>query len=363
MGEGITCAMDHSYHKLRPQFQRELDGKTTDLYLLENANGLAAYITNYGGKVVSLYVPDRMGKMADIVLGFSSLADYMAAEEKYHGAIIGRYGNRIARGEFSLDGQPFTLETNNPPNSLHGGPMGFHTVVWEAHQLDSQTLELKHFSPHGTEGFPGNLQVTVIYQLTNKNTLHIAYSATTDQKTVINLTHHSFFNLKGEGQGTINDHVMTIMADRFTPVNQDLIPTGELAPVAGTPFDFRKPTVIGDRLMVDHPQLQYGNGYDHNYVLNGSSNGQFALAARVYEPASGRMMEVFTDQPGMQFYGGNWLSGNDQGKSGRYAAQSAFCLETQHFPDSPNQPHFPSSELHPGELYTARCDYHFGIKN
>lgn len=352
--------IQHKFDLFQPQFRQTHNEKEVNLFHLKNALGMAVFITNYGARVVSLFVPDRAGNMADVVLGFDSLEGYLTAEEKYHGATVGRYANRIAQGRFALDGIDYQLAINNPPNSLHGGPDGFHTAIWDAHQPDNQTLELSYLSPDGEEGFPGNLQVKVVYQLSPDNALSITYTATTDKKTVLNLTHHSYFNLNGEGQGTINDHVLNIMSDWYTPVNSHLIPTGEMALVEGTPFDFRTPTAIGSRLGIDNQQLKYGNGYDHNYVLKDRLSGTVNLAARVVAPRSGRTMEVFTDAPGMQFYGGNWLSGNDQGKSGRYTAQSAFCLETQHFPDSPNQPHFPSPVLIPGETYRTETIYRFG---
>lgn len=351
---------------LKPaDFDKTIDGKKVSLFFLKNKNGLNAAITNYGGKVVSLMVPDRYGNMADIVLGYPNIDGYLHAREPYFGALIGRYGNRIAKGKFSLNGQDYTLATNNGLNHLHGGKKGFNAVVWDALQPDSQTLVLTYLSADGEEGYPGNLQVKVTYKLTNQNELSITYEATTDKATVINLTHHSFFNLNGEGNGTINDHVLQINADRYTPVDEGLIPTGELAAVNGTPFDFRKPITIKQNLEAANNQLKYGKGYDHNFVLNKNEANAagLTLAARISEPLSGRTMEVWTNEPGLQFYGGNFLNGKDIGKASKpYLFRSAFCLETQHFPDSPNKTNFPSTTLQPGEIYHSVCVYKFLIE-
>ena len=346
-------------------FETVIDGKKTALYILKNKNGLEASITNYGGKVVSLIVPDRNGVFADVVLGFSSIQDYLKANGPYFGALIGRYGNRIAKGSFTLDGQTYKLATNNGPNGLHGGKKGYNAVVWDAVQPDAHTLELSYLSPDGEEGYPGNLTVKVTYQLTDDNELKIEYSANTDKNTVINLTHHSFFNLAGECNGTINDHILMINADKYTPVDERLIPTGELAPVAGTPFNFRVAKPIAQDLFTPNKQLDCGKGYDHNFVLTKTlRNGDaLSLAARITDPVSGRSMEVLTNEPGLQFYGGNFLNGSDVGKSKKpYLFRTAFCLETQHFPDSPNHPNFPSTELKPGEKYHSVCIYKFSAK-
>ena len=343
-------------------FDTTIDGKKTALYILKNKNGLEAAITNYGGKVVSLLVPDRDGKMADVVQGFSSIHDYLNAKGPYFGALIGRSGNRIAKGRCVVDGKTLVLATNNGENHLHGGKVGFNAVVWDAKQINAQTLELTYLSKDGEEGYPGNLNVKVIYELTDSNELKISYEATTDKTTICNLTHHSFFNLHGEGNGTINDHLLMINADKYTPVGPGLIPTGELATVEGTPFDFRKLKPIQQDIHVPNQQLEYGKGYDHNFVLNINGNG-LTLAARVEEPVSGRVMEVLTNEPGMQFYGGNFLNGSDTGKSGKpYIFRTAFCLETQHFPDSPNHANFPSTVLKPGETYHSICIYRFTTK-
>ena len=360
-------------------FETTVDGKKTSLYILKNKNGLEAAITNYGGKLVSLLVPDRDGKLADVVLGFSSIQDYLKANGPYFGALIGRYGNRIAKGRCIVDGKELVLATNNNGvNHLHGGKKGFNAVVWDAKQVNAQTLELGYLSVDGEEGYPGNLNVKVTYELTDSNELKINYEATTDKTTIVNLTHHSFFNLQGEGNGTINDHYLSINADKFTPVAEGLIPTGAIAPVEGTVFDFRKAKAIGSDLFESslsaaeehgdqddkkmRAQLSYAKGYDHNFVLNKTNPDAHGLtfAARVAEPISGRTMEVWTNEPGMQFYGGNFLSGNDTGKSGKaYGFRSAFCLETQHFPDSPNHSSFPSTVLKPGEVYHSICIYRF----
>ncbi len=342
-------------------FSDVLNGKQVKLYTLENKNGVTAQITNYGGRVVSLWVPDKKGNFADIVTGYETLDGYLNSNEVYFGALIGRYGNRIAKGKFVINDTIYSLVQNNGKNHLHGGRKGFNDVIWDASQPDGQTLVLTYLSPHMEEAYPGNLSVKVQYQLTDNDELKIEYWASTDRVTYVNLTHHSFFNLKGDGNGTINDHVLQINADYYTPVDKDLIPTGEIAPVEGTPMDFRKPVAIGDRVNDDFEQLKFGEGYDHNWVLNRSQSG-LNFAARVTEPVYGRTLEVYTNEPGLQFYGGNFLNGKDIGKKGRaYTHRSSFCLETQHFPDSPNQPDFPSTMLNPGEEYYSVCVYKFGV--
>jgi aldose 1-epimerase len=342
-----------------------VDGKQVQLFTLKNRDGLHADITNYGGKVVALFVPDRDGEFSDIVQGFDDINGYLNAKESYFGALIGRYGNRIAHGKFSLDGREYTLATNNGTHHLHGGPKGFHAVVWEGLQKDDQTLELSYLSPDGEEGYPGNLRVKVVYQLTEDNVLRINYEAETDAATAINLTHHSFFNLSGDLGSSINNHILNIYADAYTPVDEGLIPTGVIEPVDNTPFDFRRPKTIGKDLETEHPQLLFGKGYDHNFVLSKKNSSVDGLrqAARVSEPQSGRLMDVWTSEPGLQFYGGNFLKGEDIGKGGiAYPFRSAFCLETQHFPDSPNQPTFPSTLLRPGEVYKSTTEYRFDIR-
>jgi len=343
-------------------FKDVVDGQEVELFTLQNINGLVTQITNYGGRVVSLWAPDSNGDYEDIVLGYESMEGYLNSNEIYYGALIGRYGNRIGGGEFVLNDTIYSLAQNDAENTLHGGVKGFNDVVFEAEKPDARTLLLTYTSPHMEEGFPGNLEVKVQYQLTDDNELKIEYWATTDRPTPVNLTHHSFFNLKGAGDGTINDHLLMINADYYTPVDESLIPTGEIAPVEGTPMDFRELTRIGERLGEEFQQLEFGKGYDHNWVLNDAENG-LTYAAKVVEPNSGRTLEVYTNEPGMQFYGGNFLDGSDTGKYGEnYQYRGAFCLETQHFPDSPNKAEFPSTILNPGEEYYSVCVYEFGVE-
>lgn len=345
-------------------FGKTEDGTAVDLYTLTNINGVEAKITNYGGTVVSLKVPDRNGKLGDIVLGYDNLEGYLK-NNPYFGSIIGRYGNRIAKGKFTLNGVEYTLAQNNGENHLHGGIKGFDKVVWNAREVLGENkvgLELTYLSKDGEEGYPGNLSVTVTYTLNNNNELKIDYAATTDKDTVVNLTHHSYFNLAGAGEGDILDHELMINADKFTPVDSGLIPTGELRSVKGTPMDFTQPIAIGARINQRDEQLTLGNGYDHNWVLN-ITEGYLTLVARVYEPKTGRVMEVFTTEPGMQFYTGNFLDGSITGKDGKvYHQRYGFCLETQHFPDSPNKPEFPSTVLKPGEKYMTTTIYKFSTK-
>lgn len=344
------------------------DGRDASLYTLVNANGVRADITNYGGIVVRLLVPDRAGKLDDVVLGYNSVEDYVRGSP-YFGALIGRVGNRIAHGRFTLDGREHALATNNTPGGipchLHGGEVGFDKVLWHAEPLlvdGTPGLRLRYLSRDGEEGYPGNLDVTVHYWLGNDNSLKVEYHATTDRATPVNLTQHSYFNLKGEGRGDILDHVLTLHAPHYTPVDAGLIPTGKIAPVAGTPFDFTTPRRVGERVNADDAQIKFGGGYDHNWVL-APARRELALAAKVHEPESGRVMEVWTEEPGIQFYCGNFLDGTNVGKSGRpYEFRSGFCLETQHFPDSPNQPTFPSTILRPGEHYRTRTVYRFAVE-
>jgi aldose 1-epimerase len=342
----------------------KVSGKTVQLYTLRNSNGVEAAITNYGGIVVSLKTPDRNGNFADVVLGFDSLDGY-TKEHPYFGAIVGRYGNRIAKGRFTLNGVEYKLAVNNGENALHGGLKGFDKVVWTPKEISSAegpALELTYVSKDGEEGYPGTLTATVRYTLTSDNELRLDYTATTDKDTVVNLTNHSYFNLAGQGTGDILNHEIQIFADRFTPVDEGLIPTGELKSVAGTPFDFRQPHKIGERINAKDDQIQRGKGYDHNFVLNGRM-GELHPAARVTEATSGRIMEVSTTQPGVQFYTGNFLDGSVKGKGGTaYQFRWGFCLETQHFPDSPNQPKFPSTVLKPGETYKSTTIYKFSAK-
>ncbi len=348
----------------RKAFQDTIDGKKIDLYILKNGNGMTAAITNYGGRIVSLFVPNKEGKLTDVVVGFSSLQAYIQPNKTYFGATIGRFGNRIAKGNFSLDGKQYTLFTNNGPNTLHGGKKGFGDVVWEAKQIGDSTLELHYLSKDGEEGFPGNLDVTVTYTITGNNEFKYDYLATTDKKTVVNLTNHAFFNLNGEGSGTINNHMLQINADQYTPVDVTLIPLGEHAPVEGTPFDFRKPTAIGARVNDSaNTQIKHGAGYDHNFVLNDGSKGM-KEAATVTGDISGIVMTVLTQEPGLQFYGGNFMQSKNKFKTGvKDDFRTAFCLETQHFPDSPNQPSFPTTVLEPGQNYRTSSLYRFSVNN
>ncbi|HJZ64842.1 MAG TPA: aldose epimerase family protein [Candidatus Acidoferrum sp.] len=341
------------------------DGKAADLYTLKNKNGMEVSITDYGGIVTSIRVPDHSGKMADVVLGYDTLDGYVA-DKVYFGALVGRYCNRIGHAEFSIDGTKYTLAKNNGDNTLHGGIKGFNKALWDARDVskgNEPALELTYLSKDGEEGFPGNLKVTVVFTLTGKNELKIDYSATTDKKTVVNLTNHSYFNLAGQGSGDILKTVLRIEADKITPVDSGLIPTGELKSVQGTPFDFRKPAAIGERINSDDEQLKLGKGYDHNFVLIKNKPNGLTLAARAEEAASGRVLEVWTTEPGTQLYTGNFLDGSIHGKGGvAYTQRSAFCLETQHFPDSPNHPSFPSTLLAPGQRYHTTTIYKFSTK-
>ena len=340
-----------------------VEGVPVDLYTLTNPRGMQVSITNYGAIVVSLLVPDRQGKLGDVVLGYDRVEQYVK-DSPYFGAIVGRYGNRIAKGRFSLDGKQYTLAQNNHGNHLHGGLKGFDKAVWKAEETRPKKglgLRLSYLSKDGEEGYPGNLSATVTYVLTDRNELAIQYRATSDQPTPVNLTNHSYFNLAGQGSGDILGHELTLNADRFTPVDKGLIPSGELRPVQGTPFDFRQPTAIGKRIAQADEQLQFGGGYDHNFVLN-KEDGDFALAARVHDPASDRVMEIFTKEPGIQFYSGNFLDGSNVGKGEKpYKHRYGFCLETQHFPDSPNQSTFPSTILRPGQPYATTTIYRFSV--
>ncbi len=345
----------------KQSFGKTDDGQQTDLYILTNQNGMEAAITNYGGTVVTLKVPDRNGKIDDVVLGYDKLNDYEAGKA-YFGAIVGRYANRIAHAKFTLDGITYTLPKNDGDNHLHGI---FNKRVWNAKDVSSnagQALELTYVSKDGEDGFPGNLSVKVVYTLTDQNELKIDYSATTDKDTVLNLTNHCYFNLAGQGNGDILQTKLMIRADRFTPVDATLIPTGELRSVKGTAFDFTTSTVIGARIDQDDQQLKLGHGYDHNWVLNNATAGSLFAAAQAYEPHSGRVLEVSTTEPGLQLYTGNFLDGI-RGKAGKvYNRRDAFCLETQHFPDSPNHPQFPSTVLKPGQHFQSATVYKFSTK-
>lgn len=349
----------------KTDFGKTQDGQQADLYTLTNANGLVVKITNYGGTITELWTPDRKGNLGDIVLGFDNLKDY---EEKspYFGSLIGRYGNRIAKGKFTLDGQEYTLAVNNGENHLHGGLKGFDKIVWEAEPFQTDEavgLKLHYLSKDMEEGYPGNLDVNVVYTLTNKNTLAIDYEATTDKPTVCNLTNHNYYNLAGQGIGNNYENQLMINADYFTPVDEKLIPTGQLRSVEGTPMDFTQMTAIGKRIDADTTQLKYGGGYDHNWVLNKENENEMSLAAKVYEPKSGREMTIFTTEPAIQFYSGNFLDGTLVGKEGKvYKYRYAYCLETQHYPDSPNQAEFPSTVLRPGKIYKTTTIHKFSVK-
>src|SRR5882672_855542 len=342
-------------------FGKTADGTPVGLFTIRNAQGAEARISTYGGLLVALRVPDRHGKFDDVVLGYDDLYGYFN-KNPYFGALVGRFGNRIANGKFTLDGKEYTLAINNRPNALHGGLKGFDKVVWEPSirtTQDGPALQLKYLSKNGEEGYPGNLSVTALYTLTDDNGLRLDYAATTDKDTIVNLTEHSYFNLGGKGD--VLKHIMMISADKFTPVDSTLIPTGELRPVDGTPFDFRKPTAIGARIDQDDEQLKFGSGYDHNFVIN-KPPGELALAARVYEPTTGRVLEVLTTEPGLQFYTGNFLDGTIKGKGGWvYQRRNGFCMEAQHFPDSPNHPAFPSVVLKPGEIYRNTIIYRLSV--
>jgi aldose 1-epimerase len=336
-------------------------GEPINLYTLRNAGGMEASITNYGGRLVALKVPDRAGNREDVVLGFDTLEGYLG-HNPYFGALVGRFANRIANGQFELGGKTYTLLKNNGSNALHGGAKGFDKVAWEAAPISANgtpALKLRYLSVDGEEGYPGNLDVHVTYTLGDDQALRIDYEATTDRDTVLNVTSHSYFNLAGHGHGGILDQEVIVNADRFTPVGANLIPTGELRGVKGTPFDFRQAAAIGARIDAEDEQVRYGKGYDHNFVLNRSGNG-LSTAARVFDPHSGRGMEVLTTQPGMQFYTSNHITGEIKGKGGTvYRARSAFCCETQRFPDSPNQAKFPSAALKPGERYREATVFRF----
>ena len=342
-------------------FGKMPDGTTVDAYTLVNANGVEVRVITYGAILTSVKVPDRRGAIADVVHGFETLDGYLKGHP-YFGAVVGRYANRIGKAQFTLNGRTYPLAANNGPNHLHGGIRGFDKYVWHAEPLPKRAgVVLSRTSPDGEEGYPGTVKVRVTYTLTDANQLELEYEATSDKPTPLNLTNHSYFNLSGHDSGSVLDHELTVHADRYTPVDSTLIPTGALAPVQGTPFDFRKPARIGARIGEPHEQLKYGIGYDHNWVLNRTGDG-LEMAARVVDPKSGRTLEVSTTEPGLQFYTGNFLDGSVKGKGGTvYNQRSAFCLETQHFPDSPNKPDFPSTILEPGKTHRSRTVFSFGV--
>lgn len=346
------------------KFGKTEDGQQVDIYTLTNANGMQVRITNYGAIVQSLTVSDRSGKTEDVVLGYDKLENYLQ-DASFFGCVVGRFGNRIAKGKFTLDNKEYTLATNNGPNHLHGGIKGFNKVVWDGKSVkdkESVGLKLTYLSKDGEEGYPGNLNCSLVYTLTNNNELQIEYEATTDKATPVNLTHHGYFNLSGNCKSDILGHELWINANTFTSVDSTLIPTGDLPSVENTPFDFNSPTAIGARINDENEQLKFGLGYDHNWVLN-DVDGTMKLQASLYEPASGRLMEIYTEEPGLQFYSGNFLDGSISGKRGEtYKHRYAAVLETQYFPDSPNQPDFPSTILNPGETYQTKTIYRFTTK-
>jgi aldose 1-epimerase len=355
----VTKSKEITTNLREEDFRTTIDCKDVTLFWLQNVD-LKIAMTNYGGRIVSLYVPDNKGNMIDISIGRGSIQEYVESAEAYFGATIGRVGNRIAKGKFSIDGNEYSIPTNNNENALHGGYKGFQDVVWDAQQTNDHTLVLTYMSPDMEEGFPGNLSVKVTYSLTGSNSLKIEYEATTDKPTVVNLTNHTYFNLNGEGSGTILNHSLQLFADRFTPVDASLIPTGALKEVSGTHFDFKVPHVIGERIDAVDEQLQFGGGYDHNFVLNGKKENGMNYAAKVIGDKTGIVMNVYTEEPGIQFYSGNFMASNNALKSGaKDDFRTAFCLETQHFPDAPNQPNFPAILLNPGQTYHTISEYTF----
>ncbi|MHB1177982.1 MAG: aldose epimerase family protein [Daejeonella sp.] len=342
-------------------FHKVVNGKNIGSYKITNGN-ITAFFTNYGARIISLWVPDRNGDPTDVVVGFATIDGYLNSTEPYFGATIGRYGNRIANGQFTLEGKLYKLPVNNGPNTLHGGKVGFQDVIWDVDQPDEKTLVFTYLSKDGEEGFPGNLTTKVTYSFTGNDELNMDYEASTDKKTVVNLTNHAFFNLNGEGSGDILNHKVQIFADRYNPVDSTLIPLGELAGVTGTPFDFTRPKTIGEHIDQDNAQLKNGKGYDHNFILNGKKENGLVHAASVSGDKSGIQMDIFTQEPGMQFYSGNFMQGKNTFKNGSTDKfRTAFAMETQHFPDSPNRPEFPTTVLNPGEKYHTVSVYRFSI--
>lgn len=340
-------------------YSKVIAGKQTHLYQLQNGNGMKVYLTNYGARVVSIIVPDQDNVATDVALGYDNLSSFQKKGEPFFGALIGRYGNRIAKGRFSLGNQAYQLQLNDGTNTLHGGVDGFYGKVWEAKKINDHTLEMSYFSKDGEAGYPGNVNVTVIYTVTQENALQIDYKATTDKETILNLTNHTYFNLNGEGNPTITDHELILHANQYTPVDSTLIPTGQIAAVKGTPFDFTEAKLISKDIAAQNEQLKFGKGFDHNFVLN--KHDATEAVAKVRSRKTGIVLEVYTTEPGLQFYSGNFLTGQDKdGKGGKsYPHRSAFCLETQHFPDSPNHPNFPATVLKPGEIYKTSTTYKF----
>ena len=345
-------------------FEKQIDGKQVSLYTLKNSKGMTVQVTNFGTRVVSIWVPGKDGQFHDVALGRNTIDEYLASDEKFYGATVGRYANRIAKGQFTLDGQSYQLDINDGENHLHGGSKGYFNVVWDAYPYKTnngeEAIRFTYESKDGEMGYPGNLTVTIVMTVTEANHLQISYDATTDAPTVVNLSHHSYFNLSGEGAETIEDHLLKLNASAYTPTDAGLIPTGAIETVIGTPLDFTSEHVIGQRVNADFEALKLGGGYDHNWVIDGEGMRE---AAVIYSPVTGIVMGVHTNEPGIQFYSGNFMSGKDVGKSGKpYGFRSAFCLETQKFPDSPNHPSFPSTTLRPDERYQAYCYYTFGVK-
>ena len=345
-------------------FNKQIDGKETMLCILTNSKGAELSITNYGAKIVSLMVPNRDGEFVDVVTGHNTIDEYLTSEEPYFGAICGRYGNRIAKGKFILDGILYDkLAINNGPNSLHGGIKGFNSVVWDLKQIDQQTVELKYTSIDGEEGFPGNLNTTVTYHLSNDNEVIITYQATTDKPTILNLTNHSYFNLSGQGNPSVYNHSLMINADYYLPTDETAIPYGPKEKVEGTPMDFRTPHEVGERIDEEFEALKFGKGYDHTYILNKENEIELSFCARCSSPITGIVMECYTTEPGVQLYTGNWMTGNFVGKNGqRYPARAALCLETQHFPNSPNNPDYPSVTLRPDDTFRSQTIYKFSVE-
>lgn len=348
----------------KKDFQKVVDGKQIDLYFLRNSQGNEVAITNFGGSIVAIMVPDRDGKMGNVIMGHDNIDAVMTKPEEFLSTLIGRYGNRICKGKFTLEGKEYQLAINNEPNALHGGPTGFHKRVWDAEQLDGQTLKLHYEAQDMEEGFPGKFDITVIYSFTDDNELVIDYEGHTDKTTIVNMTNHGYFALAGIANPTptIEDLECEINADYYIPTDETSIPLGDIAPVAGTPFDFRTPKPVGKDIDADDVQIKNGAGYDHCYVLNKKEVGELSFAARIYEPHSGRTMEVYTTEPGVQCYSDNWGSGLPGTHGATYPRRSAICFEAQHFPDSPNRPYFPSVVLKPGETYTQKTIYKFGVK-
>lgn len=349
---------------LKPEdFQAEINGKKTDLYILKNKSGYEVAVTNYGGAIVAIMVPDKKGDIANVIQGHDNIQDVINSPEPFLSTLVGRYGNRICKGKFTLGGKEYSLSINNGPNHLHGGPTGFHARVWDAQQINEHSVLLHYISAYKEEGFPGELDMTVMYTFTNDNELIIDYKGTTNKKTVVNMTSHGFFSLSGIANPTptIEHTICQINADFYIPIDENSIPTGEVLSVKGTPFDFTTPHEIGERIDADHEQTKNGAGYDHCFVLNKKEVGELSFAAKVTEPVSGRTMEVYTTEPGVQFYSDNWADGYKGQHGATFPRRSGLCFEAQHFPDSPNHPHFPSVVLEPEETYIQKTIYKFGV--